>query len=231
MCSLQSSFGDAVCYPGDPKECTCNADDLYRQDYYNPSKFISCGSMGSEPSLLTCPDGLVFNDEQGTCCDENNMSCSVAGVFAVRGDCSKYHSYILTVGGWVQKEISCKNNTMFNEDTGNCEDPCTWHTGDFMCQLEGRFTNPTDCNKYYECILDPVHSDRFIQKELTCPDGYTWSQIVKSGYGHCVANASAEEKCIQKKIMPRHCQIPMEWCSGNFVITIVKRCLLCTLMF
>ncbi|CAL4090053.1 unnamed protein product [Meganyctiphanes norvegica] len=215
VCSMKRSFKGGVCYPGEPAECTCNKADIFRRDYYNPSKFLTCGIEGSEPIIHTCPEGLVFNEQKRACGTEIESSCTASGTFAVEDDCSRYYSCIFTTGGWVQKEFTCRNNTMFNEETGICEDPCDWYSGHFSCEAEGRYANPSDCTKYYECFAERHNPDIFIWVEHECPEGYEWNQMVKSGVGHCVASGTAKDKCVPQK--PNQCKIPDEWCKAESI--------------
>ncbi|CAL4108212.1 unnamed protein product, partial [Meganyctiphanes norvegica] len=215
MCSEKEHFKGGVCYPGSPKECSCNKADIFRTDLYDPSKFLECGIVGSEPKIHSCPEGLVFDEENSVCVTEiYEWTCTAEGTSVVEDDCTKYFTCIVTTEGYVHKEFTCPNNTMFNDKTGKCEDPCDWYS-DFTCIEEGRFTNPSDCTKYYECVANPLESGGFIMVKLGCPEGFEWSQNVNGDSGQCVARRTTKEKCLPLTPKQNTCIIPNEWCTTD----------------
>ncbi|CAL4108210.1 unnamed protein product, partial [Meganyctiphanes norvegica] len=213
LCSENELYG-GVCYPGSPKECSCNEADIFRTDLYNPSKFLECGIVGSEPKIHSCQEGFVFDEENSICVTEiYEWTCTAEGTSVVEDDCTKYFTCIFTTEGYVHKEFTCPNNTMFNDKTGKCEDPCYWYYDDITCEVEGRFADPSDCTQYHECIADPLIPSEFIRVKLSCPEGLEWSQIINEGYGHCVARETTEEQCVPQKPKENSCKIPNEWCT------------------
>ncbi|CAL4065159.1 unnamed protein product, partial [Meganyctiphanes norvegica] len=223
MCAIKNTFAGGVCYPQEPLECTCEKPNVFHKDYYSISKFFFCETEGSKPQVHACPEGMRFDDEKRQCANINGLpACNTIGVFANEKDCTEYYTCIFATDGWVQKPFSCSNETsdhlMYNEVSGQCEDPCDWKAEEFTCSSEGRFSDPTDCSKYYECISDPAVTageevpgvPEFISTHHECPEDYVWNQTVKNGFGHCVP--SDAESC--KPIVSNSCSVPAEWCEA-----------------
>lgn len=205
------SFGSSVCYPGLPKSCVCSEQEVFYRDFYDKEGFFLCDKFG-ETHMHRCPEGHVFDQEKVQCKSVSGLpACVTPGMFALLEDCSRYYACIVTEDGWLQHEFSCSQAhgpAMYNEESGQCEDPCNWMLPDFECVEEGRFADPLDCRKFYVCTRDAA-ADTFRKVSRQCPEGYEWEQIVRDGTGRCVPMES--EKC--KPSYVTQCQIPQNLCT------------------
>ncbi|XP_076043614.1 uncharacterized protein LOC143026729 [Oratosquilla oratoria] len=216
FCSKKSSFGGAVCYPDQLSNCLCERPNDFKGDPYNEEAFLFCEEVESDPVIYRCPEGMVFDEEKKQCVNPTGLPpCSSIGVFANQDNCTEYYTCIFTTDGWVQKTFTCDNGSqpllMYNEDDGVCEDPCTWETGEFECQEEGRFPNPRDCQRYFVCITDQDRLSGFRKEEHECPVGYEWEQRLNTGSGRCVKLGTGKSECT--KVVASKCHIPDDLCQ------------------
>ncbi|KAK7024268.1 hypothetical protein SK128_007752 [Halocaridina rubra] len=216
LCAVKDSeFGGGVCYPGEPEECACEKPNVFHIDKYDPSRFFFCEQEKSDPIIYQCPEDHIFDVNTRQCKSSEGLpECEKIGVFADPSNCTTYYTCIFSKTGWVQKKFTCNNETdsglMFSEISGMCEDPCEWDDGMFECEAEGRFADPLDCHRYYECILDSsVGEYRKILQE--CPEGYLWDPNARNNYGHCVLEKSSSSSCASLSITK--CTIPDDLCS------------------
>ncbi|CAL4139809.1 unnamed protein product, partial [Meganyctiphanes norvegica] len=76
-----------ICHNKKPKECTCEKAVTFKRDFYDPSKFLSCQDKSADPIILSCPEGLLFNEKRKACgiiptsdkCSEEGGSCLILG--------------------------------------------------------------------------------------------------------------------------------------------------------
>ncbi|ROT81525.1 uncharacterized protein [Penaeus vannamei] len=219
MCSVrESQFGGGVCYPAEPKECTCSKPNEFKVDYYDPSKFLFCQDAETDPIIYQCPEDHVFDPVMSQCRNSAGLpECSSIGVFANPENCTQYYTCIFTTSGWVQKPFSCINETdpflMYNEASGVCEDPCQWNTGKFSCIAEGRYSDPLSCSRYFECVVDEAEETGFRQELHECPEGYVWDPSARGDFGHCVLEGASKTPCSPVTI--NKCTIPDNWCDNT----------------
>ena len=172
--------------------------------------------MDADPSVYRCPEDMEFDVENHQCYNVDGLPpCSKIGVYANPYDCTYYYTCIMSTEGWVHKRFSCVNEShtdlMFNEISGRCEDPCSWDTGSFSCDSEGRFADPTNCNQYYECISLPNDPTKFRKTLRECPINYEWDPSARGGVGHCVSKDSRDSVC--EPVERSFCKIPEEQCG------------------
>lgn len=209
--SDNESFGSSVCYPGLPRSCVCDEREVFYQDTYDRGAFFLCDKYG-ETHLHRCPEGQVFDEEEVQCKSASGLpACVTPGKFAVLEDCRRYYACIVTEEGWLQHAFTCPQSngpSMYNDESGRCEDPCNWRLPDFVCKDEGRFADPMDCRRFFVCTLDAESGD-FRQVSRQCPEGYEWEQVVRDGTGRCVPMSS--EEC--KPNYVTQCHIPQNLCA------------------
>ncbi|ROT78854.1 thrombospondin protein [Penaeus vannamei] len=204
-CTDKSMFGGSVCYPNEPAECTCERPYVFRVDYYDPQKFFSCDGVRSKPEFYKCPDGMVFDENLTQCRNEVGLPpCTKPGTFVNPKNCSEYYSCIALIHGWLQKFYLCNGKTFFNEEKQICEDPCMYK---FMCESEGRFPDPVNKHRYFECYLK---SGQFVEMRYQCPEGYIW-YTVSSGVGKCMEDSRIRHMDHNFD----HCPLPQDWCPRN----------------
>ncbi|XP_063859543.1 uncharacterized protein LOC135100503 isoform X2 [Scylla paramamosain] len=219
LCAVKDAqFGGGVCYPSEPIECMCEHPNEFKVDYYDETRFFFCENQGSDPVIYQCPDDHLFVPSLSQCRSYAGLpECTSIGVFANELNCSQYYTCIFTTNGWVQKPSSCDNEThsglMYNEQTGKCEDPCTWDTGKFSCSVEGRFPDPVNCNAYYECVEDDSYESGLRQTHHSCPDGYEWDPTAREAFGHCVVQGTRKAKC--SPVKENKCFIPQDQCNAT----------------
>ena len=220
LCYESEIFGGGVCYPGKPDECTCENPNEFSIDKYDTHSFFFCKNEDDDPTVYRCPEDMEFDEENHQCENVDGLPpCQKIGVFANPADCSIYYTCIMSTEGWVHKKFSCVNDThsdlMFNEQSGRCEDPCTWATGSFQCPSEGRFADPMNCNQYYECISYPDDPTKFRKTLRECPINYVWDPEARNGIGHCVNENTGGVKCEPQA--ENVCKIPEGQCSNEIV--------------
>ncbi|XP_066964282.1 uncharacterized protein [Macrobrachium rosenbergii] len=205
-CSERSDFGGAVCYPSPQEKCTCVDANSFSVDAYDNHMFFFCSSANADPDIYHCPEDMEFDTEINQCKNRNGFPpCAETGVFAFHSNCSQYYTCVASQNGWLQKPLECASNTMYNEIEGACEDPCSWDTGKFTCQQDGRFPDPLSCGSYYQCIQLPDNS--FRQEHRHCPDGYQWSKEALENKGSCVKGPvdSCKPLAVTKCTIPDRC--------------------------
>ncbi|XP_042863198.1 uncharacterized protein LOC122247728 [Penaeus japonicus] len=210
-CDLRLDFGGAVCYPNHPANCTCQRANTFRADLYREGDYFYCREANEEPEMRRCPEGEIFDVDTSRCRNSHNLpDCTTIGVFANPANCTQYYTCVYNTNGWVRRLHSCNNSThtglMYNERTAKCEDPCKWRDFAFTCQKEGRFPDPFDCQRYFECVLD-ANGTAFRQIHHACPDEYTWNP---NGFGMCVGEDSNADCAavlpVSKCVVPEgHC--------------------------
>ncbi|XP_071529461.1 uncharacterized protein [Panulirus ornatus] len=216
LCALKDlDFGGGVCYPSHPPECTCEKPNQFKVDLYNVGRFFFCEHEASEPTFYDCPEDHVFDSTMSQCRNYAGLpECTRIGVFANTSNCTEYYTCIFTTTGWLQKSFSCNNETqtgfMYNEESGRCEDPCSWDTGTFSCSSEGRFPNLLNCHSYYECINDLTKETGFRQILHECPEGHEWDPNARQGFGHCVRQGSTNSVCVP--LAANKCTVPNDQC-------------------
>ncbi|XP_071529490.1 uncharacterized protein [Panulirus ornatus] len=211
LCDIRMvDFGGGVCYPRQPINCTCATSTGLIADLYDEHKFLFCESTEEDPLVYQCPDKQVFNLEVSQCLSPGGLvGCSQNGVFANPDNCNEYYSCILTTSGWVQTLYTCDDigpGLMYNDVTHQCEDPCTWPTGHFVCEEEGRFVDPLDCSRYYECVAEPSGLRKIRQE---CPEGFTWIPVAGENFGIC---EEVNENTVCNAISLSKCRIPEGTC-------------------
>ncbi|XP_064078618.1 uncharacterized protein LOC135196093 [Macrobrachium nipponense] len=190
-CLKTPDFGGAVCQPVMRENCACSGDNKFHADAYDPRAFFFCRDELSEPEMHQCSIDKEFDALKQQCVSRDGLpECVVPGIFSDYRNCSQYYSCIVVQDGWVKRSYSCKKGTMYNEDTGLCEDPCSWPSEKFTCKAEGRFPDPLSCKNYYECVSLPDGST-LRQYHKQCPHGYAWKHDAQSGRGRCVGQAEA----------------------------------------
>ncbi|XP_068232339.1 uncharacterized protein [Palaemon carinicauda] len=207
-------FGGDVCYPDKPEECMCEKPHSFKRDPYETGRFLFCEKEASDPVIYHCPDDHYFNSTISQCVNTMGLpDCEKIGVFAVPADCNIYYTCIFTTTGWVQKPFSCNEGLMYNEHKGRCENPCNWDDGTFTCQKEGRFPDPLNCNRYYECVADESYEGGLRQTGHECPEGYIWDRSARNDFGHCVLEGTNNTTCLPH--MPEKCRIPSGYCDDT----------------
>ncbi|XP_064079291.1 uncharacterized protein LOC135196416 [Macrobrachium nipponense] len=210
-CSERTDFGGAVCYPTPDEKCACSAANSFSIDAYSKQAFFFCRAAGADPDIYQCPEDMEFDPETKQCKNTDGFPpCTETGVFAFHADCNRYYTCIASQNGWIQKPLLCDINTMYNEITGACEDPCSWETGQFTCPQNGRFPDPLSCDSYYQCIQLPDNT--FRQEHRQCPNGYQWDKEALENKGNCVKGTVSS--C--KPLVVSKCTIP-ESCSARSV--------------
>lgn len=217
FCDLRLEFGGAVCYPNHPVNCTCQEANTFSVDLYSQEDFFFCGKANEDPEMRQCPRGEIFDEGISSCRNRYYLpACTSTGVFANPANCTQFYTCFYNINGWVQSSHSCNNSThsglMYNEQTAQCEDPCQWRNLAFTCQKEGRFPDPFDCRRYFECVLE-ADGSAFRQVHHTCPEEYTWHPSRLDGYGLCV-EAEANTACAA--VLPvSKCAVPEDRCGGG----------------
>ncbi|ROT78853.1 thrombospondin [Penaeus vannamei] len=180
FCLNKLQFAGGVCYPGAPVQCTCERPHEFRVDYYDPQRFFACAESYSEPVAYKCLDGMAFHESSSQCLNNAGFPpCTVSGVFANPNNCGEYYTCIALRHGFLQRFSMCSNNTLFNEKTQTCEDPCIYQ---FECQEDGRFGDPLNVRYYFECV---VQNGQMKKSRYSCPEGYIW-YAENPGVGRCV---------------------------------------------
>ncbi|ROT74835.1 thrombospondin [Penaeus vannamei] len=207
-CAELEVFGGGVCYPERPEECACPEANTFRVDHYDSKKFFYCNDSWSTPEMFECPEETAFDETTTQCVNKENLpECERSGMFAIASNCSQYYTCIASKDGWIQKALSCDTpDFMYNEASGSCEDPCSWDEGAFSCQAEGRFPDPRDCQRFFECI---AVGDGFRVFSRECPAGYHWDSI-SQGVGLCTKTTDGSS-C--KAFTPNKCVIPENMCT------------------
>nr|XP_027214151.1 uncharacterized protein LOC113807142 [Penaeus vannamei] len=217
FCDLRLEFGGAVCYPNHPVNCTCQEANTFSVDLYSQEDFFFCGKANEDPEMRQCPRGEIFDEGISSCRNRYYLpACTSTGVFANPANCTQFYTCFYNINGWVQSSHSCNNSThsglMYNEQTAQCEDPCQWRNLAFTCQKEGRFPDPFDCRRYFECVLE-ADGSAFRQVHHTCPEEYTWHPSRLDGFGLCV-EAEANTACAA--VLPvSKCAVPEDRCGGG----------------
>lgn len=203
-----------MCYPESPRRCFCHTRHSFHVDLYDDRKFYYCEDVESEYEIFQCPNEMVFKQKMIQCRTRSGLpNCDRMGVFSYIPDCRRYYVCILTLTGWVQKAFKCGSDSalgdlMFNQVTGECEDPCTWIAKSFSCQREGRFGDFVSCRIYHECVRMP-NGFRHVKHE--CPLGYSWDPTALSGFGLCVL-ADTNNGCAVDNSTLNLCRIPETRC-------------------
>ncbi|XP_068231628.1 uncharacterized protein [Palaemon carinicauda] len=210
-CRMTPTFGNAVCQPVQHEYCICNRANEFFADAYDPQAFFYCNDIQSEPVMHHCPENNEFDDQKQQCINVNGLpDCTTDGFFPLYRNCSQYYSCTATRDGWIQKSYSCNNGAMYNEDTGHCEEPCSWLSRSFTCRSEGRFPDPLSCQNYYECVQ--LQNSGFRQYLRQCPHGYMWKHDDQFRGGQCVKQTKID--CSPVKI--NRC-VTSEWhCLTDF---------------
>ncbi|XP_063614447.1 uncharacterized protein LOC134787596 [Penaeus indicus] len=208
-CAMLDIFGGGVCYPGQPEGCSCSQANSFRIDNYDSKKFFYCNDSGAAPQMYQCPEEMIFDETTILCVNEEKLpECERSGMFAIASNCSQYYTCIASKDGWIQKALSCETpDFMYNEASGKCEDPCSWNDGEFSCEAEGRFPDPRDCQRFFECIA-VGEGYRVFSRE--CPAGFQWESDGQ-GVGKCT-KAAGDSSC--KAFSPNKCFIPENMCSA-----------------
>ncbi|XP_047497227.1 cartilage oligomeric matrix protein-like [Penaeus chinensis] len=215
FCDRREKFGGAVCYPGVPRECTCDKAQTLRQDLYDPQRFFSCESVGSNPLGYRCKDNNIFDEGLGLCRNKDSpLSCTEAGFFAIPKSCSDYFSCIQLRYGWVQRFYMCTNNMYFSQKSQQCEDPCS---GKFKCTVEGYFGDPLDTRRFFLCFQDPA---QMIKIHLQCPTDYIWNSNFTFGAKQCVRDT--------RGISQFPCFVPIDACPDVYTFEEANRNMLST---
>jgi len=151
--------------------CESKGDGFYKKTD-DPKGIILCKD-GEETAAYECPDGTEFNEDTRDCQQADKPeypSCTVPGLHAVPADCKKYSECVTTKDGFVQRYLECGDDEMFNEETQQCSDPCSWNNPVFRCSEQGRFADPMDCGQYVTCVdIGPQTFKRYVS---SCPPGY-----------------------------------------------------------
>ncbi|XP_018021992.1 uncharacterized protein LOC108678154 [Hyalella azteca] len=217
-CQTPASFeGQATCYTTQTQdnECQCEEDNHFETDPYNPNGFYFCPSNGSDPMVYHCPDEMMFDETLIDCTNPEGIpACTKSGVFSNPSNCSQYYMCIRTSSGWAQKIFDCEDDLMFNDNTKNCSDPCSWPTTTFDCTEEGRFADPSSCENFYLCIADPEEEGDFIQTLKRCPLNYIWDPNASNSSGHCASPTNPKTtKCTP--VVESTCEIPITCGNGT----------------
>ncbi|XP_063600597.1 uncharacterized protein LOC134776774 [Penaeus indicus] len=217
FCDLRLDFGGAVCYPNHPVNCTCQEANAFSSDLYSQEDYFFCRKANEDPEMRQCPRGEVFDEGISSCRNRYYLpACTSIGVFANPANCSQFYTCIYNINGWIQSPHSCNNSThsglMYNEQTAQCEDPCKWRNLGFTCQKEGRFPDPFDCRRYFECVLDADRS-AFRQVHHTCPGEYTWHPSLLDGFGLCVE--AADNTACAAVLPVSKCVVPEDRCADR----------------
>ncbi|XP_063589745.1 uncharacterized protein LOC134766748 isoform X1 [Penaeus indicus] len=213
-CDSRQTFGGGVCYPEHPQKCFCQTKHSFHVDLYDDRKFYYCEDVQAEYDIFQCPNEMIFVEDEIQCNTRSGLPrCRYMGIFSYIPDCRRYYVCILTLTGWVQKAFRCHSDSalgelMFNQVTGECEDPCTWTAKEFACQREGRFGDIISCRIYHECVAMP-YGFRHVKHE--CPLGYTWDPTALNGYGLCVL-AETNTGCVVDNSTLNLCIIPETRC-------------------
>jgi len=153
-----------------PSFCESNGDGFHKKTD-DPKGIILC-KEGKE-TAYECPDGTEFNKDTRDCqrADKPEYpSCTAPGLHAVHADCKKYSECVTTKDGFVQRYLECGDDEMFNEETQQCSNPCSWNNPVFRCSEQGRFADPMDCGQYVTCVdIGPQTFKRYVS---SCPPGY-----------------------------------------------------------
>ncbi|XP_045604048.1 uncharacterized protein [Procambarus clarkii] len=204
-------FGGNVCYPVEPKGCSCPDANVFYRDAYDPGAFFICSDDG-ERHMHHCPEGYTFDEKLVECRSASGLpSCREPGTFAFAEDCTRYYTCIVTQEGWLQHEFRCRGENelhFFNEQTGRCESPCNWKQPMFNCTEEGRFGDPLDCRRFFVCTWNTI-TNSFRQVLRQCPDGYEWQQVLRDGSGRCTTMVTND--CIP--VTTTRCIVPRGLCS------------------
>nr|XP_045610252.1 uncharacterized protein LOC123765622 [Procambarus clarkii] len=217
LCATKEhKFGGGVCYPDEPIGCACEQPNQFKVDVYDETHFLFCEAKDADPQIYQCPDDHIFDPTMSQCTNNNGLpECTAIGVFANVNNCSQYYNCIPTIDGWVQKPFSCNNEShlglMYNEASGQCEDPCDWNKGSFKCENEGRFPDPLNCQRYYDCVADSAQPSGFRQSLHECPEGYEWDPSARSQFGHCVEEGNSLAKCVP--VTANKCVVPDGLCN------------------
>lgn len=206
-----------MCYPERPGECLCHKRNRFQVDHYDDRKFFFCDDVMTDYTLYQCPSNMVFAEKEIQCKTRSGLpNCRSVGmgIFSYIPDCRTYFVCIFAIQGWVQKAFKCPadpllGELMFNEITGQCEDPCSWTAQKFSCQTEGRFGDLYLCNIYHECV---AISTGFRHIKHECPLGFTWDPSTLLGHGLCVP-AATNTRCPKKHTVNK-CVVPDGRCPG-----------------
>merc|ERR1711970_42217 len=158
------------CVAPPPSPCEGKGDGFHKKTD-DPKGIILC-KEGKE-TAYECPDGTEFNKDTRDCqrADKPEYpSCTAPGLHAVHADCKKYSECVTTKDGFVQRYLECGDDEMFNEETQQCSNPCSWNNPVFRCSEQGRFADPMDCGQYVTCVdIGPQTFKRYVS---SCPPGY-----------------------------------------------------------
>ncbi|CAL4091505.1 unnamed protein product, partial [Meganyctiphanes norvegica] len=170
-CSMKSSFGGGVCYPGDPKRCTCDGTNTLQPDLYDPSKYFLCSKKNAEPLMFKCPGECIYNEKLKSCgpvptakkCTEEGGSCITWGQ-----NCT--HSLTFLINS-AKDQCAC----------------CMEATCDPVCLNNGTCVGPNQCmcptgwqgQQCQHATCDPVCLNNGIcvgPNQCMCPTGWQGQQ-------------------------------------------------------
>ncbi|XP_053628701.2 uncharacterized protein [Cherax quadricarinatus] len=180
-CTDYESFGGGACLPikavDSTGSCLCIQIGLMA-DSYNESFYMYC-DPNTDPKtmdLYQCDEGEVFSPDTLTCEEPQPTVptqiplCDGSTETRVNPyDCS--YSYTCLPDGTVRTSY-CGADKYYDENAALCEDKCSFVTTTpsvaDMCPEIGNQPDPTDCTKYYVCLI--VGQEPY--KVETCPAGY-----------------------------------------------------------
>ncbi|XP_053628611.2 uncharacterized protein [Cherax quadricarinatus] len=184
-CLEDEAFGGGACLPyGFPSvndRCICTGTGLM-SDSYNDTYYIYCDTSANPVTMemFECPEGKTFTSSSNTCegfarpphhweTPETPLCDGPSTTRVNPNNCS--FSYTCLPDNTTRSSY-CGNRSYFNQDTGRCEDKCSFVTtvssDAILCPERGNLNHPTDCTKYYVC-LNKYEAPYALQ---SCPTGH-----------------------------------------------------------
>ncbi|XP_063860358.1 spore coat protein SP96-like [Scylla paramamosain] len=228
-CEIREDFGGAVCYPVGVDtftNCTCSGRSELLPDPYDQSAFLKCSPGEKIPTVYSCQEDTLFDEITGTCeYPEDHFDCPSYGIFANPDDCSKYFRCIPVENKLMAFSEYCDCGLSFNDITGQCEDACAFQKQEFVCEKEGRFADPYDCEHYYLCRdMTTVGGTGLAQVRLKCPEDSIFTATTEN-YGYCESTIHSNPVC---NVIPvpscpvpegRNCSHPTPTPGGECIVS------------
>lgn len=141
------------------------------------TRYYLCSQSGSKIQANTCANGFVYNSMAQQCkkkvwssdCIVINCTPYKNKYVVYTGDKSFYAFCAFTNNIYTPTMYKCPNvGEEFNQNIQQCQRKCT---------KAGRQSDPTDCQRYYECLRVGTS---FISQRKTCANGYKYNAAVNN---------------------------------------------------
>lgn len=154
------------------------------------TQYYFCSGPSGNSRVYQCPSGFAYNPLTRMCRSTSGSSENCAQINCTAENENRYKAYpgdrgyyafcLEDIGVSAPIMFKCPDpvNFKFNETSQRCE---------FECRYEGRVPDYTNCQAYYECLLET--SSSFIWQRQACIVGYIFNQYLEQCVpGNCSAS-------------------------------------------